>query len=92
MSCTNKFTELFLAYWNNAAGGLSCANIDFLKGLITPAFSSAILSIVLPRNSVWSMPIDVIIDISESMILVASNLPPKPTSNTATSKSDLLNK
>ena len=45
-----------------------------------PIFSFAIFNKVLPRYSLWSFPIFVIIEISESITLVASNLPPSPTS------------
>ena len=45
------------------------------------------LSTVDPKNSTWSIPIEVIIEISESIMLVASSLPPKPTSKIAKSKS-----
>ena len=49
--------------------------------LSIPAFSLAILSIVLPRYSVWSNPILVIIQsFFLSIMLVASNLPPNPVS------------
>lgn len=47
-----------------------------------PAFSFAIYSSVFPNTCIWSYPIVVIIDINgDSIILVESNLPPKPVSH-----------
>ncbi len=50
-----------------------------------PAFSSAMPSTVSGRNSVWSMAMGVTTATSASTTLVASQLPPMPTSTTATS-------
>ena len=52
-------------------------------GFMMPAFSAAICARVLPRNSVWSMPILVITLSNGVRILVLSNRPPSPTSITA---------
>ena len=55
-------------------------------GFIIPDFSYAILSNVSPKILTWSREIDVITDISElSITLVASYLPPSPTSSTTIS-------
>ena len=54
-------------------------------GLMMPAFSPAIASTVSPSHSVWSSPIGVITATWPSMTLVASQVPPMPTSTTATS-------
>ena len=54
--------------------------------LITPAFSSAIDSMLLPKIAQWSKPMLGIITISASKILVASKRPPRPTSSTNTSQ------
>ena len=53
--------------------------------LIIPAFSLAIFVSVSPRYWVWSRPMLVITHKSGWMIFVQSNLPPMPTSITATS-------
>ena len=50
-----------------------------------PAFSTAISATVSPRYSVWSSPIGVTTATSASSTLVASQVPPMPTSTTATS-------
>ncbi|UKI42523.1 MAG: hypothetical protein L6V95_06320 [Candidatus Melainabacteria bacterium] len=53
---------------------------------IIPAFSNAILSIVSPRRSLWSIEIEVIIDkMGFVTTFVASNLPPSPVSKITTS-------
>ena len=54
-------------------------------GLIIPAFSRAIFASVLPKNSVWSMPILVMTDRTGVSTFVLSSLPPKPVSITAIS-------
>ena len=57
------------------------AIIIFLVFLIIPSFSVVIFFKVFPRNSSWSIPIEVIILISFfGIIFVASNLPPNPVS------------
>ena len=53
--------------------------------LMIPAFSAAISASVLPKNSVWSIPILVMTESNGVRILVLSNRPPKPTSMTAIS-------
>ena len=50
-----------------------------------PAFSVAICSSVSPRYLVWSMATGVMTDTAPSAMLVASQVPPSPTSITATS-------
>ena len=56
-----------------------------------PDFSIAICLKLSPKYSVWSRDIEVIIDIAGfSITLVASNLPPSPTSNIIRSASTLL--
>ena len=50
-----------------------------------PAFSSAISPGVEPRRSVWSRSIGVMTATEPSITFVASQLPPMPTSTTATS-------
>lgn len=53
--------------------------------LMIPDFSPAISVGVLPSRSVWSSEMGVTTATEESMTLVASQLPPMPTSTTATS-------
>ena len=50
-----------------------------------PAFSVAISSIVSPRYCMWSIATGPITATAPSATLVASHLPPRPTSITATS-------
>jgi len=58
--------------------------IEFFS--ITANFSSAIFSIVSPRNSLWSMPIFPIAIIGLDLWAdVASNRPPKPASRMSNS-------
>ena len=54
-------------------------------GLMIPDFSVAISSTVDPRSRVWSMATGVITATCPSATLVASQVPPRPTSTTATS-------
>ena len=62
------------------------AEIQRVLFFIIPAFSSAINSKVLPKKSIWSIEILVIIVKSGLFItLVASKRPPKPVSIIATS-------
>src|SRR5208283_3122266 len=53
--------------------------------LIIPAFSDAMSESEFPRNSVWSQLMLVITDTAGCIILVASSLPPMPTSTTTQS-------
>ena len=54
-------------------------------GFTIPAFSVAIRRSVLPRISLWSLLMVVITERRGERMLVASSLPPRPTSTTATS-------
>ena len=54
-------------------------------GLMMPAFSRAISSIVEPSHFVWSRAIGVMTATLASMTFVASQRPPMPTSTTAAS-------
>jgi len=65
------------------APGCPTAETNGTPGLRIPAFSAAIASIVSPRISVWSSPIDVITVTSGASTLVQSSRPPRPTSTTA---------
>ncbi len=56
-----------------------------LFSLTMPAFSDAISATVVPRYCVWSMLTLVTTATSASITLVASHVPPSPTSSTATS-------
>ena len=53
--------------------------------MMIPALLPAISAMVSPRYSVWSMPIGVITATGASTTLVESQVPPSPTSMTATS-------
>jgi hypothetical protein len=55
------------------------------SGLMMPALLAAISRRVGPRTSVWSMPIGVMTATAGSATLVESQVPPRPTSTTATS-------
>ena len=61
-----------------------------IASLIIPAFSFAISSIVSPNMCVWSFEIEVMIDKIGETTLVASSLPPSPTSIMAKSTSSSL--
>ena len=56
-----------------------------MPGLITPAFSAAMASMVSPRWAWWSSPMLVITAATGVTTLVASSRPPRPTSTTARS-------
>ncbi len=71
---------------STSAASTGCwASTPYEPGLRIPAFSAAICSIVEPRNRVWSTPIGVMTATCASATLVASQVPPRPTSTTATS-------
>ena len=53
-------------------------------GLMIPAFSVAIASMVEPSSRVWSMSTGVMTATCPSAMLVASHDPPSPTSTIAT--------
>ncbi len=69
----------------SAASGGWAARIAVAPGLMMPAFSPAIASIVVPRYCWWSRSIGVTTATSASSTFVLSHAPPMPTSTTATS-------
>ena len=68
-----------------AASGCCAALTRKPWGLMIPAFSRAICPTVSPSMVVWSRPIGVTTDTAASATLVASHVPPMPTSRTMTS-------
>lgn len=68
-----------------AASTGCCARITVASCLMMPPFSRAISPGVAPRRSVWSRLIGVITATEPSITLVASQVPPMPTSTTAAS-------
>ena len=71
---------------STCAASTGCwARITVASGLTIPAFSAAISPGVLPRRSVWSRSMGVTTATEPSITFVASQLPPMPTSTTATS-------
>ncbi len=68
-----------------AASTGCCARTTVASFLTIPAFSEAISPGVEPSRSVWSREMGVTTATEPSMTLVASQLPPMPTSTTATS-------
>ena len=75
-----EFNDFALLIKTFSASGNCGANIIGTFGFMIPAFSFAIALIVFPNVSVWSRLILVITDTMGLRTLVASSLPPIPTS------------
>ena len=69
----------------SAAGSGCWASTATAPGLMIPALSVAISSTVPPSQAVWSRETGVTTATAPSAMLVASQVPPSPTSTTATS-------